>query len=364
MKTKSAVLYDAHHPLIIEELDLQDPNENEVLVKVSGAGVCHSDYHYIDGHRAIPAKPIVMGHEGSGIIESVGNNVKSVSPGDKIIFSMDAMCGFCRNCTNGLPTLCTTYGRKVTMPDGTTRFSLNNNNVYQSNGVGTYSEKTVVPADTVVKVSDDTPIDKACLIGCAVITGIGTVVNRAKVEKGSNVAIFGCGGVGLNVIQGAVFSSASIIIAVDKNEFKLKKAIEMGATHTINPDKNDPVESILEITKGGVDYSFEVVGFPEILSQAFQSTCPGGTAVMVGVQPIDAKISVDCNDLLLDRSLIGAYHGTARPRVDFQWLLDLIKNGRLNLDALISRERPLEEVNQAFEDMNAGKVARSILTFD
>ena len=364
MKTLSAVLFEPHKPVRIEELELQDPKENEVLVKLVGAGICHSDYHYVDGHIKPRNLPLVMGHEGSGIIEKIGSSVKSVLPGDKIIFSMDAMCGFCKNCTNGLPTLCTTYGRTVTMPDGTTRFSKNNTPIYQSNGVGTYSEKTVVPEDTVVKVSDETPLEKACLIGCAVITGIGSVVNRAKVEKGSNVAVFGCGGVGLNVIQGSVFSSASIIIAVDTNEFKLKKAIEMGATHTINPDKNNPVEAIIDITHGGVDYAFEVVGFPKILSQAFKSTSPGGTAVMVGVQPPDAKISVDCFDLLMDRSLIGAYHGTAKPRIDFQWLLDLYKTGRLNLDGLISKQRPLSEVNEAFEDMNAGKVARSIISFD
>ena len=360
---KAAILIEPHKPVLVEEVDLQDPKDGEVLVDLVGAGICHSDYHYVDGHIKPRKLPLVMGHEGSGIVEKIGPGVKSIKPGDKIIFSMDAMCGFCRNCTNGIPTLCETYGRTVTMPDGTNRFSKNGDPIYQSNGVGTYTEKTVVPADTVVKVSDDTPLEKACLIGCAVITGVGSVVNRAKVEKGSSVAVFGCGGVGLNVIQGSVFSSSSTIVAIDNNEFKLKKAKEMGATHTVNSAKEDPVQAITEITKGGVDYAFEVVGFPDILSQAFKSTRPGGTAVMVGVQPPDAKVSIDCTDLLMDRGLIGAYHGTARPRVDFQWLLDLYKTGRLNLDGLITKYRPLKEVNEAFEDMNKGLVARSILTF-
>ena len=181
---KAAILIEPHKPVLVEEVDLQDPKDGEVLVDLVGAGICHSDYHYVDGHIKPRKLPLVMGHEGSGIVEKIGPGVKSIKPGDKIIFSMDAMCGFCRNCTNGIPTLCETYGRTVTMPDGTNRFSKNGDPIYQSNGVGTYTEKTVVPADTVVKVSDDIPLEKACLIGCAVITGIGTVINRAKVEKG------------------------------------------------------------------------------------------------------------------------------------------------------------------------------------
>ena len=359
MRTKSAVLFETGQSLKIVELELQEPKSDEVLVKVVGAGICHSDYHYIDGHRNLVTKPMLMGHEGSGVIEKVGVNVKSVKPGDKIIFSMDSMCGYCKNCTNGRPTLCLLNLSKKNSP----RFKINNEPVHQYGGVGTFSQKTIVTENSVVKISDDVPLNKACLIGCAVITGIGSVLNRAKVEKGSSVAVFGCGGVGLNVIQGAIFSSASKIIAIDNNEFKLDKAKDIGATHTINPDKEDPVKKILNITKYGVDYAFEVVGFPKILNQAFNSTCPGGTAIMVGLQPANAKITIDCNDLLLDRSLIGAFHGTSRPRVDFQWLLDLYKTDRLDLDSLISKERPLYEINEAFNDMRDGKTVRSIITF-
>ncbi len=361
---KAAVLHEPGVPLPVENLDLEEPRQGEVSVDLVAAGVCHSDYHYIDGHIQPRSLPLVMGHEGAGIVSAVGPGVQSVNPGDSIIFSMDAMCGYCRNCTVGRPALCETYGRSATMPDGTTRFSRDGKPYYQSNGVGTFTERTVVPADSVVKVPDGSPLEKACLIGCAVITGVGSVVNRAKVEAGSTVAVFGCGGVGLNVIQGAVLASAARIIAVDKVDFKLTKAEEMGATHFVNPDKEDAAQRIIELTDGGADYAFEVVGFPAVLEQVFRSVRPGGTAVMVGVQPPDSKITIDAWDLLMDRSLIGAYHGAARPRVDFLWLLELYQQGRLKLDELITRYRPLDEINEAFDDMNKGVVARTVLTFN
>ena len=247
------------------------------------------------------------------------------------------------------------------MPDGTTRFSKNGVPYYHS--VATYSEQTVVPADKVVKVPADAPLEQASIIGCAVITGVGAVVNRAKVEAGSAIAVFGCGGVGLNVIQGGVLASASKIIAVDTVDFKLAKAEEMGATDFINADREDPVRRITEITGGGADYAFEVVGFPTLVRQAFESVRPGGTAVVVGVQPPQAEVAVDAWELLQDRALMGAYHGSARVRVDFLWLLDLYKDGRLKLDELITRYRPLDEINEAFEDMNNGLTARTVLTF-
>ena len=358
---KAAVFYEPHAPVTVEEIDLDEPKTGEVLVDLVGAGVCHSDYHFVDGHLSQPSVPYVMGHEGAGIIRRVGAGVTSVAPDDKIIFSMDTMCGYCRNCTAGRPTLCETYGRSQVMPDGTTRFSKDGVPYYHS--VATYSEQTVVPADKVVKVPADAPLEQASIIGCAVITGVGAVVNRAKVEAGSAIAVFGCGGVGLNVIQGGVLASASKIIAVDTVEFKLGKAEEMGATHFVNADREDPVRRITEITGGGADYAFEVVGFPALVRQAFESVRPGGTAVVVGVQPPQAEVAVDAWELLQDRALMGAYHGSARARVDFLWLLDLYKDGRLKLDELITRYRPLDEINEAFEDMNNGLTARTVLTF-
>ena len=280
---KAVVFYGPHLPLNVEEIDLEEPKTGEVMVEMVGAGVCHSDYHLVDGHRSPPKLPFVMGHEGRGVVRQVGPGVTNVAPGDHIIFSLDTMCGYCRNCTLGRPTLCETYGRSATMPDGTTRFSKDGVPYYHV--VASFSEQTVVSADRVVKVRDDVPLEKACLIGCGVITGVGAVVNRAKVVPGSTLVIFGCGGVGLNVIQGAVLASASKIIAVDKIDFKLAKAQEMGATHFVNADREDPVSQIADITGGGADYAFEVVGFPALVRQAFESVRPGGTAVMVGCPP-------------------------------------------------------------------------------
>ena len=358
---KAAVFYEPHVPITVEELELEEPKAGEVLIDVVGAGVCHSDYHFVDGHQAPPNVPYVLGHEGAGIVRQVGPGVTAVSPGDKVILSMDAMCGRCRNCTSGSPTLCETYGRRAAAVDGTTRFS--KDGVPYFHGLALHSERTVVPADTVVKVRDDAPLEKVCLVGCAVITGVGAVLNRAQVEAGATMAVFGCGRVGLNAIQGGVLASASKIIAVDMVDFKLEKAEEMGATHLVNADREDPVACINEITGGGADYAFEVVGFPEIVRQAFLSVRPGGTAVVVGEQPPGAEVAVDGWELLLNRTLMGNYHGAARARVDFPWLVDLYMDGRLKLDELITRYRPLDEINEAFDDMNRGVTARTVITF-
>ena len=358
---KAAVLHEPGPLLPVEEVDLEAPKHGEVLVDMVGAGVCHSDYHMLSGKLNLPM-PLVMGHEGAGIVSETGPGVTGFSPGDKVIFSMDKMCGQCRNCTIGSPTLCLTYGRIFTMGDGTTRFSGKGGDYYHM--VGTFSEQSVVPADQLVKVRDDTPLEKASIIGCAVITGVGSVVNRAKVEKGSSVAVFGCGGVGLNVVQGAVLAGATRIIAVDTVPFKLAKSEELGATHLVNAAREDPVKRVVEITGGGADYAFEVVGLPHLVRQAFESVRTGGVAVMVGVQPPGAEIAVDANQLMMQRSLVGAYHGDARARVDFPWLVDLYMDGRLKLDELITRYRPLDEVNEGFADMNAGITARTVLTFD
>ncbi len=360
---KAAVLYKPHTPLKVEELDLDDPRAGEVRIKMVGGGVCHSDYHRIDGHSAIDTLPFVMGHEGAGIVTEVGPGVTQVAPGDHVIFSLMAPCGRCRNCTVGRPNLCEGYPRQPgKMPDGTTRFSKDGVPYYH--GLATFAEETVVLADSVVKVPENVPLEKACLVGCAVMTGVGAVVNRARVEAGATVAVFGCGGVGLNVVQGAVLAAASKIIAVDKVPFKLQKAQELGATHLVNAEKEDPVKRVLELTSGGADYAFEVVGFPQIVRQAFECVRPGGTAVMVGVPLHGSDISIPARPLFQDRTLMGTFYGAGRPRVDFPWLLELYQAGRLKLDELVTRFRPVEEVNEAFEDMVRGVTTRTVLTFD
>ena len=354
---KAAVLYETHAPLSVDELDIDAPREGEVLLDLVGAGVCHSDYHLIDGHEKVAKIPWVMGHEGAGVVREVGPGVRGVAAGDKIILSLDAMCGHCRNCSRGKPALCETHPR-----DPLSRMRKAGEPVYHARP--TFAEQSIVLADACVKVPDDTQLEKACLISCGVITGIGAVVNRARVEQGATMAVFGCGGVGLNVIQGGVLASAGKIIAVDTVAYKLELAERMGATHFVNAAREDPVERIKQITGGGADYAFEVVGWPALLRQALYSVRTTGTAVMIGVQPSDEDVSFNGVHLLIDRTLMGVYHGSARPRIDFLWILDLYEQGKIMLDELISRYRPLDEINEAFDDMNQGKVARTVVVFD
>ena len=354
---KAAILHRPLTRVSVEEVDIASPQAGEVLLDIVGAGVCHSDYHFVDGHVAPRALPWVMGHEGAGVVREVGPGVTSVRCGDKVILSLDAMCGHCRNCSQGSPALCETHQGRV--PSRISR----RGTVYFHNRP-TYTEQSIVSADACVKVPDDTDLRTACLISCAVITGIGAVVNRAQVEAGASMAVFGCGGVGLNVIQGGVLASAGKIIAVDRVPYKLELAEQFGATHFINVDKEDPVQRILDITGGGADYAFEVVGFPALVRQAFASVRTSGTAVMVGVQPTGQDVCVAGEDLLMDRAVMGSWHGAARARVDFLWILDLYRQGKVKLDELISRYRPLDEINEAFEDMLQGKVARTVLVFD
>ena len=354
---KAAILHRPLTRVSVEEVDIASPQAGEVLLDIVGAGVCHSDYHFVDGHVAPRALPWVMGHEGAGVVREVGPGVTSVHCGDKVILSLDAMCGHCRNCSQGSPALCETHQGRV--PSRISR----RGTVYFHNRP-TYTEQSIVSADACVKVPDDTDLRTACLISCAVITGIGAVVNRARVEAGASMAVFGCGGVGLNVIQGGVLASAGKIIAVDRVPYKLELAEQFGATHFINVDKEDPVQRILDITGGGADYAFEVVGFPALVRQAFASVRTSGTAVMVGVQPTGQDVCVAGEDLLMDRAVMGSWHGAARARVDFLWILDLYRQGKVKLDELISRYRPLDEINEAFEDMLQGKVARTVLVFD
>lgn len=362
MKTKAALLRQPKNPVSIEQVDICEPETDEVLIQMVGAGVCHSDYHAVDGHITAAALPTILGHEGAGIITQTGPGVSTLKPGDRVILSLDSMCGRCRNCTDGHPSLCeTNFGIGATMPDGTTRFSKDGETIHHK--TPTFTEFTMAPENKCVVVPEDTNLESACLISCGIITGVGAVVNRAKVPTGASMAVFGCGGVGLSVVQGGRLANAAQIIAVDTVNFKLEKAEEMGATHFINASKEDPVQKIIEITHGGTDYAFEVVGFPAVAKQAFNSTRPLGTTVLVGVFPTGAEMAVDGWELLRGRTILGNWHGDGRPRVDFLWLLEMHKQGLLKLDEMITRYRPLDEVNEAFADMTAGEAARTVLTF-
>ncbi len=357
---KAVLLRELNAPLSVEEVDLDGPSSGEVRVDVKGAGVCHSDYHAVTGHNPPYALPTVLGHEGAGVVADVGPNVTDFAPGDHVVFSLTGQCGRCRNCTVGRANLCENEWGPPYMRDGTNRFSQNGAPIAHRHAA--FSESTTIPAEFAVKIPNEMPLEKAAIIGCAVTTGVGAVVNRAKVEAGGAVAVFGCGGVGLNVIQGAVLAAASKIIAVDVAAFKLEMARSLGATHSIDAGAADPVELIGEITHGGADYAFEVIGSPSVTRQAFESVRPGGMAVAVGVPPMDADITVPARMLFMDRGLLGSFYGSGRPRVDFLWLIELYMDGRLKLDELITRYRPLEEVNEAFDDMITGVAARTVLT--
>jgi len=354
---KAAVFHQPHVPVALEELELDTIGEGELLLDIAAAGVCHSDYHLVDGHRAPRAVPWVMGHEGAGIVREVGRSVQGFAPGDKVILSIDAMCGKCRNCVNGRPALCETYPYQPV-----TRMRYKGQPRYHVRP--TFAEQTIALADACVKVPDDTPLDKACLIGCAVITGIGAVINRAKVETGATMAVFGCGGVGLNIIQGGVLAAASKIIAVDTVPYKLELAAQMGATHFVNASQEDAVARIQALTGGGADYAFEAVGYPVLARQAMEAVRRGGTAVIAGIPPSGQDIAVEGWHLLQDRTLMGCFHGSGRPRIDFPWILDLYRQGKVKLDELVSRARPLDEINEAFADLKNGTVARTVLVFN
>ena len=356
---KAALLRELNAPLSIEEVDLEGPRSGEIRIDIAGAGACHSDYHAVVGRNPPYALPTILGHEGAGVVTDVGPGVADFATGDHVIFSLTAQCGRCRSCTVGRTHLCDNVWGTPYMRDGTNRFS--QDGVPIVHRYAAFSEATTIPAEFAVRIRKDMPLDRAAIIGCAVTTGFGAVVNRADVEAGSTVAVFGSGCVGLNVIQGAVLAAASRIIAIDTVGLKLEMARRLGATHSIDASKEDPVARVKEITGGGVDYAFEVIGSPPVIRQAFESLRPGGTAVAVGVPAHDTEITVPATMLFMDRGLLGSFYGSGRPRVDFHWLIDLYLDGRLKLDELITRYRPLEEINEAFNDMNSGVTARTVL---
>ena len=360
MKIKAAVLYERNTPLIVEEIDLDPPADGEVLVKIAGSGVCHSDLREITGawKNLFVTPPCVLGHEGAGTVVEVGPGVTSVKAGDPVVLSWVPNCGTCYYCVTGLPHLC---DRPFV---GRSRLHKGSQRINNMVAVSSFAEYTVVHEAGAIPISPDVPLEKASLVGCCVTTGVGAVLNTAKVEAGSKVAVIGAGGVGLNVIQGAALSGAEMIIAVDIKENKLDYARQFGATHTINSTKEDPVKAIRELTGGrGTDYSFEVIGNPVTLVQALSSVRKRGTAVAVGQAPYDATISFPAHLLFDEARLLGCSYGSARPRVDIPHLIDLIMDGKLKLDELITRVYPLEEINTAFEAMEKGEVARSIIRF-
>ena len=362
--TRAAVLYNYLEPLKVESVDLKPPRPDEVVVKLVASGVCHSDLSVIKANLPVPP-PVVLGHEGAGIVEEVGKDVTGLKPGDHVVLSWVQSCGRCHYCISGRTHLCD-WGIRSAMAGTEGVFMKDGVDINRMAGVGSFAERTVVRAVAAIKIRDDAPLDKVCLVGCGVMTGVGAATNTAKIRPGQTVAVFGCGGVGLNVIQGAALCGAVQIIAVDVVEQKLKWAKDFGATATVNAQSSDPSDAIRGLTQGlGVDYAFEVIGAPAPILQAFLSVKRGGTAVVVGVPPFGQEVSVPGAMLALEeKSLIGSLYGSANLRRDMPGLIDLYMQKRLKLDELISRRIKLDAINSAFEAMEKGEVARSVIVYD
>jgi S-(hydroxymethyl)glutathione dehydrogenase/alcohol dehydrogenase len=361
---KAAVFHGPKMPLSIEDVELDKPQDREVLIKTVASGVCHSDLHFVDGLYPYAA-PAVLGHEAAGIIEEVGKQVTYVKPGDHVICCLSVFCGNCEQCMSGHPNRCSNKAATQRKPGDKPRISQKGKPVNQFLDISSYCEKMLLHENAVVKIREDLPLDRAALIGCGVTTGVGAVLNTAKIEPGSTVAVFGAGGVGLAAIQGARIAGARKIIAVDMFEGKLAMAKRLGATDTVDASSSDPVDEIRKMTDGaGVDYSFEAIGLKKVAEQAFVALKPGGTATVIGMIPVGQKVEIDGYMFLTERKLQGSNMGSNRFRIDMPKYIDFYLQGRLNLDDMISQRRKLEDVNDAFRAMKAGEVARTVLMFN
>ncbi len=363
---RAAVLYEALTPMIIEDVSLDGPKDNEVLVRIGATGACHSDYHVIDGswHGARYPLPVILGHEAAGHVEKVGANVSSVKKGDKVILSFSPNCGRCRMCTIGQPHLCNGLSSPPGMfPDGTRRHRKGGLEINCfGRGMSSFAELSVVHESAAVKINPEMPIEGAALIGCAVMTGVGAVLNTAKVEPGATMAVFATGGVGLSVVEGGVLANASKIIAIDLLDNKLEFARMVGATHTINSGVQDPVAAIMELTNGeGVDYAFDAIGNPKVSRMCYDVVRRGGTAVIVGMAPTGAEISIPGTIPGEEKTVKGCFYGSTRPSVDFPRLVDFYLNGKLKLDQMVSKRYSLDKINDSFDALKRGDNARGII---
>jgi S-(hydroxymethyl)glutathione dehydrogenase/alcohol dehydrogenase len=358
---KAAIFHGPHQPLTTEQVDIDTPIDHEVVIRVVASGVCHSDLHFVDGFYEFPA-PAVLGHEAAGIVEEVGPQVEEFKPGDHVIACLSVFCGRCEYCLTGRTHLCAT--RPIRAKDAPPRLSWNGQPVNQFANLSAYAERMLVHSNAIVKIRDDMPLDRAALIGCGVTTGVGAVLNTARIEPGSTVAVFGMGGVGLSAIQGARIAGARMIIGVDVHDHKLETAYELGATHTINASHSDPVKEIRELTSGGVEYAFEAIGLKKAAEQCFDSLRAGGTATIIGMIPVGQKIELDGSVFLREKKIQGSSMGSNRFKVDMPKYIDFYMQGRLKLDEMITRRMALEDLNEAMRAMKAGEVARQVLTFN
>ena len=369
MKIRAAVLEEFGRPLAVQDVDLAGPQAGEVLVRLHACGVCHTDMYSASGVDPSGYVPCVLGHEGAGVVEAVGEGVSSVSPGDHVVTLFSPQCGECVNCRSGRTNICLAIREQQNLgflPDGTTRLSRDGEPLRHFMGCSTFAEATVMPEIALAKVRADAPVDNICYIGCGVTTGIGAVINTAKVEAGANVVVFGLGGIGLNVIQGARMVGANKIIGVDLNPGRKALAEKFGLTHFVNPKEveGDLVAHLVALTDGGADYSFECVGNVELMRQALECCHRGwGVSVVVGVAGAGKEISTRPFQLVTGRVWKGTAFGGARGRTDVPKIVDWYMDGKINIDDLITHRMPLTDINRAFDLMHSGESIRSVVVY-
>ena len=369
MEIKAAVAFEAGKPLTIETINLEGPKAGEVMVEIKATGVCHTDAYTLSGADPEGLFPSILGHEGAGVVVEVGHGVTHLKPGDHVIPLYVPECRQCEYCLSMKTNLCqairTTQGRGV-MPNGTSRFSLNGEMIHHYMGTSTFANYTVLPEISLAKIRKDAPFDKVCYIGCGVTTGIGAVINTAKVEVGAKVIVFGLGGIGLNVIQGAKMVGADMIVGVDINPAKQELAKKFGMTHFVNPKEveGDLVPYLVDLTKGGADYTFECIGNINVMRQALECCHKGwGMSVIIGVAGAGEEISTRPFQLVTGRVWKGSAFGGAKGRTDVPKIVDWYMEGKINIDDLITNVMPLEKINEAFDLMHEGKSIRSVVTF-
>jgi len=369
MKTRAAIAYAAGKPLMIEEVELEGPKCGEVLIEIKATGVCHTDEFTRTGADPEGLFPVILGHEGAGVVVDVGPGVTSLKKGDHVIPLYTPECRQCKSCTSHKTNLCTairsTQGQGV-MPDGTSRFSIEGRKIHHYMGCSTFANHTVLPEIALAKIRQDAPFDKVCYIGCGVTTGIGAVINTAKVEPGANVVVFGLGGIGLNVIQGARMAGANMIVGVDINPARETLARQFGMTHFVNPKdaKGDLVPHLVELTKGGADYSFECVGNVDLMRQALECCHRGwGESIIIGVAGAGQEIKTRPFQLVTGRVWKGTAFGGARGRTQVPQIVDWYMDGKISIDPLITHKLPLERINEAFDLMHSGESIRTVIEF-
>jgi S-(hydroxymethyl)glutathione dehydrogenase / alcohol dehydrogenase len=369
MQVRAAVAYRAGEPLVIENVELDGPRAGEVLVEIKATGVCHTDAYTLSGADPEGLFPTILGHEGAGVVVEVGAGVKSLRPGDHVIPLYTPECRECEYCLNPKTNLCqairSTQGQGL-MPDGSSRFSIGGKKLHHYMGTSTFAQYTVVPEIALAKIREDAPFDKVCYIGCGVTTGIGAVIYTAKVEVGSKVVVFGLGGIGLNVVQGARLAGADMIIGVDLNPARQAMAKKFGMTHFVNPSEveGDLVPYLVNLTKGGADYSFECIGNTKVMRQALECCHKGwGTSVIIGVAEAGAEISTRPFQLVTGRNWRGSAFGGARGRTDVPKIVDWYMDGKIDIDSLITHTMPLDKINDAFDLMHRGESIRSVVIY-